>query len=254
MRNVADHENHVRWVYLTTVLCMGKCENFISFYFRSKDFRQAFRQIHTLKAFFSKVPFVALSATLTTDLKKRLPGILGLDDPVLVAENPDRPNIYLDRQSKLPSSRVVDAYEAIYQPECDKLVSNPDAYPVTLMYLPLEWCSEASNYCEQLFGGQDRVNLDNCRYGIIFSNQDKTVLSVLTNDLKNEKPRVRLVFCTSSVGMGFDAHSIDRVIHGKPPRSLSDYFQQIGRCGELGKSPSLHYTTMPVISHKIFPE
>ena len=70
---------------------------------------------------------------MTTDLKKRLPGILGLDDPVLVAENPDRPNIFIDRQSKLPSSRVVDAYEAIYQPECDKLVLNPDEYPVTLM-------------------------------------------------------------------------------------------------------------------------
>ena len=28
MRNVADHENHVRWVYLTTVLCMGKCQKY----------------------------------------------------------------------------------------------------------------------------------------------------------------------------------------------------------------------------------
>ena len=28
MRNVADHENHVRWVYLTTVLCMGECQKY----------------------------------------------------------------------------------------------------------------------------------------------------------------------------------------------------------------------------------
>ena len=28
MRNVADHENHVRWVYLTTVLYMGECQKY----------------------------------------------------------------------------------------------------------------------------------------------------------------------------------------------------------------------------------
>ena len=28
MRNVADHENHVRWVHLTTVLCMGECQKY----------------------------------------------------------------------------------------------------------------------------------------------------------------------------------------------------------------------------------
>ena len=28
MRNVADHETHVRWIYLTTVLCMGECQKY----------------------------------------------------------------------------------------------------------------------------------------------------------------------------------------------------------------------------------
>ena len=28
MRNVADHENYVRWVYLTTVLYMGECQKY----------------------------------------------------------------------------------------------------------------------------------------------------------------------------------------------------------------------------------
>ena len=28
MCKVADHENHVRWIYLTTVLCMGECQKY----------------------------------------------------------------------------------------------------------------------------------------------------------------------------------------------------------------------------------
>ena len=26
---VADHENHVRWIYLTTVLCMGESQKYV---------------------------------------------------------------------------------------------------------------------------------------------------------------------------------------------------------------------------------
>lgn len=158
----------------------------------------------------------------------------------------------MDRRRKLPSLKVVDAYEAIYEPECEQLVILSGKYPVTLMYLPLEWCSQASNYCEQLFGGRQQVNIDNCLYGILYSNQDKAVTSMISKELKESTSRVRLVFCTSSVGMGFDAKGIERVIHGKPPRSLSDYFQQIGRCGRAGqKSIAILYYNASDIARNI---
>ena len=191
-----------------------------------------------MKMFFQDVPFAALSGTLTVDQRKLLPSVLGLEDPTVVTETPDRPNIYLDRRPKLSTNSVVDAYESIYMSECEQLAESGDRYPVTLMYLPLEWCSQAASYCQQIFGREKHVDIGNCQYGVMFSKQDKTVLSVLTNDLKTDNPRVRLLFCTSSVGMGFNAPSIERVIHGKPPRNLSDYFQQVGRCGRAGQKAS----------------
>ncbi len=98
-------------------------------------------------------------------------------------------------------------------------------YPVTLMYLPLPWISEAAGYCDQLFG---KVTLHTCTFGVIFSSQDRDVITTITNELKKGQPRIRLIFCTSSLGMGFDSPSIVRVIHGRPPRNMSDYLQQIG--------------------------
>lgn len=198
--------------------------------FRAKEFRTAFDEIHTLKAYFPGVPFVALSGTLTVGQLKTLPATLGLHNPVIVQGNPDRPNIYLERKPKLSTQSVVEAYEAIYISECDKLVRDPDNYPVTLMYLPLEWCSEASNYCEDKFGGSGKVTLENCRYGVIFSKQDKVVLEVLTSDLRKQEPRVRLVFCTSTVGMGFNAPNITRIIHGRPPKKSLRLLPRGGAC------------------------
>ena len=35
--------------------------------------------------------------------------------------------------------------------------------------------------------------------------------------------------------MGFDSPSITRVVHTRPPRSLTDYFQEVGRVGRRGQ-------------------
>lgn len=201
----------------------------------STDFRQAFKEVHTLKAYFPSVPFIALSGTLVVDQIKYLDKVIGLVNPVTVSENPDRPNIYFNRREKLSSSSVVEVYEDIFETESKKLFSDPYTYPVTLLYLPLEWCSEAASYCEYLFGGPQKVNIYNAHFGVLFSNQDKTVVNIITDDLKKSQPRFRLIFCTSCVGMGFNAKSIEQVIHGKPPRNISDYYQQVGRCGRAGQ-------------------
>lgn len=156
-------------------------------------------------------------------------------EPYLVEENPDRSNIVLKKCFKLPGTDISRCYEAIYQPEVERLHSELDSYPVTLIYLPLNMCAEASDYCYDIFEDDGPITIENTRFGVLFSNQDTTVSRVIIENLKMPNPRIRLVFCSSSVRMGFDSPSITRVIHGCPPRNMSDYFQQVGRAGRTGQ-------------------
>jgi RecQ family ATP-dependent DNA helicase len=66
--------------------------------------------------------------------------------------------------------------------------------------------------------------------------------STMEQDLEERKQtlllatskRLDVIICTSAFGMGIDIPHIDTVIHVVPPRSLSEFAQQIGRAGRSG--------------------
>lgn len=47
--------------------------------------------------------------------------------------------------------------------------------------------------------------------------------------------QVRVLFATSAFGMGMDVENIRTIIHVRPPPSIEEYYQQIGRAGRDGK-------------------
>ena len=149
-------------------------------------------------------------------------------DPVIVQATPDRPNIFLEKKTKSGAHDVLTAYEEIYIPECEQLHRDPLNYPVTVMYPPLEQCNHAMTMCLDLFGGQSNVSHRNCVFEVLCSRQEQKTTDIVISELKKDNPHVRLVFCTSSVGMGFNSPCVTYVIHGCTPRNLSDYVQQIG--------------------------
>ncbi|KAH3708720.1 hypothetical protein DPMN_068179 [Dreissena polymorpha] len=95
---------------------------------------------------------MALSGTLTTSLMKELPNILGLNNPVTVQKSPDRMNIFLKKIHKSKSGDTNEIYESIFKTECDDLKKDPYTYPVTLLYMPLYYISQAAAYLKHLFG------------------------------------------------------------------------------------------------------
>ena len=151
--------------------------------------------------------------------------------PNIVRENPDRPNIYLDKVLKESAADSYEVYENIYKPLVDELFKVKSEFPVTLVYMPLEHIGNASAYCRYLF----KSDLETSIYGVICSGQDSEVKSTIIADLGKDCPRFRLVFCTSVIGMGFNSPSMERVIHSRPPRNLPDYVQEIGRAGRSGQ-------------------
>lgn len=70
---------------------------------------------------------------------------------------------------------------------------------------------------------------------VLSSGQDEKRQSHFFDSFKQKVPRIRLIFCTSVIGIGFNSPSINCIIHTKPPRNLSDFVQDIGRDGKEKK-------------------
>ena len=176
---------------------------------------------------------------MTTDLKKKLPSILGLRDPLLVEENPDKPNLKLSVIAKKSTKDFVSVYEEIYMSECENLFEQGQSYPLTIMYIPIKYMSHAMAYLHELYGATD---IAKSNYSALYSGQDQVVFDTTFRELKTTTSRIRLVLSTSITGMGFDPPAICRVIHACPPRSMSQYLQEIGRAGRRGqKSEAILY-------------
>lgn len=128
---------------------------------------------------------------------------------------------------------MLDCEENVFLPELEGVRDLQGEYPVTLCYMPLQWCSDAQAMAISMFG---KPNLYSSRYAILFSSQDKVVTTHVIQELKKVNPFLRLVFCSSTVGMGFDSPSISRIVPARPPKTVSDFVQQIGRAGRMGQT------------------
>ena len=57
----------------------------------------------------------------------------------------------------------------------------------------------------------------------------------IISQLTNPKSNIRFVFATVSLGMGFDAQHVRKIIHFKAPTTLENYIQETGRAGRDGE-------------------
>jgi hypothetical protein len=108
-----------------------------SYLFRHTDFPPEYNKLKELPAIFEQARFVVMSGTLTKDQVKTLPEKLGLKSPKLISITPDRPNIFLEKKIKVKSNDVMFVYEDVFKQECLDFKSNPENYPVTIMYIPM---------------------------------------------------------------------------------------------------------------------
>ena len=158
--------------------------------------------------------------------------LLGMLNPSIIKETPDKPNIFLDRRLKNSNIDIASTAESVYLPELKELVELGAEYPVTLCYMPLEWCSDAQLVAIELLG---EPQLDSTPYAIVFSTQDQSITSHIMRQLKMANPTLRLVFCSTTLGMGFDSPCVSRIIHAKPARTMVEFVQQLGRAGRQGQ-------------------
>ena len=201
---------------------------YIRVHFRGKEFRKAFKKLGSLKVFFPNVTFAALSGTLTVAEKKGLPKKLNMDKCKLVEASPDRENIFFTKIKKTSSREVLEEYEHVVLPVCDKLYELREKLPVTLLFIPVYYMSETVMYLRENFSNN---NIHDSLYSAICAGQDQYIIDYTIAELRKQEPKIRLVFTTSIAGIGFDPRNVTHVIHASPPRNLSQYLQEVGRAG-----------------------
>ena len=192
------------------------------------DFRPDYLEISAMRNYFPEATMLALTATATDLVRKDIIRILRLKKPAVFVSSFNRSNIYLEVQPKRKAdSQVVDYIRhhsgdsgIIYcysRKKVDELTATLDK----LGYSALSYHA----------GLTDEVRA---------KNQDLFI-----------KDEVQIMVATIAFGMGIDKPNVRFVINYDLPKSIEEYYQEIGRAGRDGLPSSALLLYSPADIFKI---
>jgi RecQ family ATP-dependent DNA helicase len=185
------------------------------------DFRNEYRQLGVLRERLPDVPIIALTATAVPNVQQDIQRSLGLRDPLVLTQSAFRNNLSLRCVRKLPGGMSDDL-----QPLVNSLEKKKNAHPSTIVYAPTQ--AIAHNVREHLARRCDGVGIELYHGSLPPAARESAHMAFLSG-------KSPVIVATVAFGMGIDKPDIREVLHYGAPKTVEDYYQQLGRAGRDGR-------------------
>lgn len=185
------------------------------------DFRPAYLKIVQLKTHFSKIPFIALTASATKPVLEDIILQLGMNQTVLFQKSFERKNI---------AYMVFEVEDKLYRIH-QILKKNPES---CIIYVRnRKSCSETATQLQSL--GYKATYY----HGGLSLKEKTTNMNLWMNE------EVQIMVATNAFGMGINKSNVKTVIHIQLPESMESYYQEAGRAGRNGEKAFAILLTSP---------